>query len=70
MLLITVFFLITLSIVEQEYKDPSIHFKVDIGLPPPKICRSALMKERLKILKPLRNDPNLERLSRTKQCKL
>lgn len=57
-------------ISEWAYQDPSLHFKVDIGLPPPQISKSLERKERMKILKPLRSDPNLEKLSRNKQCEL
>lgn len=66
----TYFFINCFSFIGWEYQDPSIHFKVDIGLPPPKISKSALMKERMKIMKTLRQDPHMEKLSRTKQCEL
>ncbi|XP_018576747.1 39S ribosomal protein L38, mitochondrial [Anoplophora glabripennis] len=52
---------------EQRYKDPSVHFRVDISLPPPQYSRSKQLQERLKVMKIHRKDPELEKLSRNKK---
>ncbi|XP_066148395.1 large ribosomal subunit protein mL38 [Euwallacea fornicatus] len=48
---------------EINYKDPSLHYKVDIGLPPPQIPKKALLNQRLEHMKS-RKDTDLERLAR------
>ncbi|KAJ8973794.1 hypothetical protein NQ317_002795 [Molorchus minor] len=35
------------KLAESKFKDPSLHFKVDIGLPPPRISRSKQLEELL-----------------------
>ncbi|KAG5869667.1 hypothetical protein JTB14_035594 [Gonioctena quinquepunctata] len=55
------------KLAEKNYKDPSIHFRVDIGLPPPGHSRSKILEERLKVLKVQRKDPSIEKLARNKQ---
>ncbi|EEZ99758.1 large ribosomal subunit protein mL38 [Tribolium castaneum] len=52
---------------EINYKDPSLHFRVDIGLPAPAVSRSKQLQERLKVLKALRKNPDLEKLARNKK---
>lgn len=51
----------------MEYQDPVIHYKVDISLPPP-VVSSQVKKERMIILKNNINNPDLERLSRNREC--
>uniref|UniRef100_A0A6P7G3F2 Large ribosomal subunit protein mL38 n=2 Tax=Diabrotica virgifera virgifera TaxID=50390 RepID=A0A6P7G3F2_DIAVI len=55
------------KLAEANYKDPAIHYRVDIGLPPPKISRSKVLQERLKILKEQKKNPTLEKLARDKK---
>lgn len=52
-----------------NYKDPALHYKVDIGFPRLKPSRSQELKERIAILGASRSNPELERLSRTEQRK-
>jgi large subunit ribosomal protein L38 len=52
---------------EINYKDPSLHFRVDIGLPPPVFSRSKRLQERLKTIKAQRKNPELEKLARNQQ---
>ncbi|XP_019871903.2 39S ribosomal protein L38, mitochondrial [Aethina tumida] len=53
-------------LAELNQKDPKIHYRVDIGLPPIVQSRSKQLEERLKILKAQRKDPKLEKLARNK----
>jgi len=53
----------------MNYKDPALHYKVDIGLPRLKPSRSQELMERIAILRASRSNTELERLSRTQQCK-
>lgn len=53
----------------MNYKDPTLHYKVDIGFPRLKPSRSQELKERIAILRASRSTPELEKLSRTKQRK-
>lgn len=55
---------------EMNYKDPALHYKVDIGFPRLKPSRSQELKERIAILRASRSTPELERLSRTKQLEV
>ncbi|CAG9763136.1 unnamed protein product [Ceutorhynchus assimilis] len=52
---------------ELNIKDPSVHYKVDIGLPPVQVSRAQQVQERLDHLKQQRNDKELERLSRNRK---
>jgi large subunit ribosomal protein L38 len=54
---------------EINYKDPSLHFKVDIGYPRAKPSRSQELRERIAILQAAKSNPETERLSRMKQRK-
>ncbi|KAJ4432200.1 hypothetical protein ANN_20816, partial [Periplaneta americana] len=54
-------------ISELNYKDPSVHFKVDIGFPKPKPSRSVELKERLNVIRARRSDTEIEKLSRLKK---
>nr|CAI5864187.1 unnamed protein product [Callosobruchus analis] len=44
---------------ESRYKDPSLYYRVDIGLPPPKVSRSQQLQERLKTLKAQKANPTV-----------
>ncbi|KAJ8937134.1 hypothetical protein NQ318_019396 [Aromia moschata] len=55
------------KLAEKTYSDPAIHFKVDIGLPPPKYSRTKQLEDRLQMLKQQRKNPDLEKLSRNKK---
>lgn len=57
------------SVSEINYRDPALHFKVDIGFPRAKPSRSQELKERIAILRAAKSNPETERLSRTKQRK-
>ncbi|VEN48228.1 unnamed protein product [Callosobruchus maculatus] len=52
---------------ESRYKDPSLYYRVDIGLPPPKVSRSQQLKERLQTLKAQKANPTVEKLARNKE---
>nr|CAD7604724.1 unnamed protein product [Timema genevievae] len=52
---------------QQNYQDPTLAFKVNIGFAQPKISRSQKLTERLKYLKERRADKDLEKLARTQQ---
>ncbi|XP_075229396.1 large ribosomal subunit protein mL38-like [Lycorma delicatula] len=49
---------------EINYKDPSIYYKVDIGLPRQARKRNEEISEKLSHLKKVRNNPELEKLAR------
>ncbi|CAG9864449.1 unnamed protein product [Phyllotreta striolata] len=55
------------KLAETNYKDPSIYYKVDIGLPPPQISRSKALEERIAVMKKQRKDPVLEKLARDRK---
>lgn len=55
---------------EINYKDPSIYFKVNIGLPHLKPSRSKELKERLSLLRTIKSNPDMEQLSRTKKLQI
>lgn len=54
----------------MRYKDPELHYRVDIGLPSAHKSRSEQLQSRLKTLKEKRSDKELERLARNKQRNL
>nr|XP_023011509.1 39S ribosomal protein L38, mitochondrial-like [Leptinotarsa decemlineata] len=54
-------------LAEKNYKDPAIHFRVDIGLPPPVHSRSKRLEERLRVFKEQKKNSALEKLARKKQ---
>lgn len=55
---------------EINYKDPALHFKVDIGFPRAKPSRSQELRERIAILRAAKSNPETERLSRMKQLQV
>ncbi|XP_057651667.1 39S ribosomal protein L38, mitochondrial [Diorhabda carinulata] len=55
------------KLAEANYKDPSIHYRVDIGLPPPRVSRTKVLQDRLKLLKEQRKNTALEKLARDKK---
>ncbi|KAJ8922290.1 hypothetical protein NQ315_004229 [Exocentrus adspersus] len=52
---------------EWNYKDPSIHFRVDISLPPSRLSRTEQLEERLKFIKAQKKNPEVEKLAREKK---
>jgi len=54
--------------VELNYKDPEVHFKVDIGLPKP--SQSRLGKFEAQVIRTNKENAELERMSRLKHCKI
>ncbi|KAH1003909.1 hypothetical protein HUJ04_003745 [Dendroctonus ponderosae] len=52
---------------ERQVKDPLVHFKVDIGLPPRTIPRSKQLQERLEHFRRQHKNPEMERLARNQQ---
>lgn len=52
----------------MRYKDPELHYRVNIGLPSQSKSRTEQLQSRLKILKEKRHDEKLEKLARNKQC--
>nr|CAH7731391.1 unnamed protein product [Callosobruchus chinensis] len=54
---------------ESRYKDPSLYYRVDIGLPPPKVSRSQQLQERLQTLKAQKTNPSVVKLARNKECR-
>lgn len=59
-------YIFNVTFLERNYKDPALHFRVDIGLPPHKQNRSKELKERLSIIKAQRKNPAVEKLARSK----
>lgn len=59
----------SLFILEENYSDPVLHERFDIGFPQTKPSRSAELRQRLDHLKKQRKDPNLEKLARSKKRK-
>lgn len=53
----------------MNYKDPAVHFKVNIGLPQIVYKNKDLMEERKAHLKKLKNDTDLEKKSRENKSK-
>ncbi|KAF7282848.1 hypothetical protein GWI33_001984 [Rhynchophorus ferrugineus] len=58
------------KLTELNYKDPQIHFKVDIGLPPPQISKTKFFEERMQTIRKNRKNPDMEKLSRTQQLQI
>lgn len=58
-----------LFVIEMEYKDPEIHYKVDIGFPLPKNQASNQRQEWIKEVEARRKDPELEKKALHNQCK-
>jgi len=52
------------KIKEANYKDPAIHYKVNIGLPRPIQCRRKLLAARMAYLRKIRHDAAFEKLVR------
>lgn len=52
---------------EKNYKDPSIYYRVDIGLPPASYSKTEFLQERLKTLKENHKNSELEKLARYKK---
>ncbi|KAL1518207.1 hypothetical protein ABEB36_001868 [Hypothenemus hampei] len=50
-----------------NYKNPSIHYEVDIGLPPTRSSNKTLLQERITHVKAQRANPELEKLSRERK---
>lgn len=51
----------------MRYKDPELHYRVNIGLPSAAKSRSDQLQNRLKVMKEKRSDKELERLARNKE---
>lgn len=54
--------------LEINFKDPKIHYKVDIGLPVPQIDKVERVK-RIEYIKKIKCNAELEKLSRNNECK-
>ncbi|XP_050423328.1 39S ribosomal protein L38, mitochondrial [Adelges cooleyi] len=52
---------------ELNFKDPSIHYKVDIGLPPTLRDKKKENASRIEYLKKIKSNPELEKLARNNQ---
>ncbi|XP_016845931.1 39S ribosomal protein L38, mitochondrial [Nasonia vitripennis] len=57
-------------IEEMEYKDPEIHFKVDIGFPVPKFSRTQMTEAWTKEIVARRKDPLVEQQARRNQLNI
>lgn len=55
-------------LVEENFEDPVLHQKNDIGFPLAKAPRSAEIKQRIEHIKAQRKDVNLEKLARSNKC--
>jgi len=55
-------------ILEINYKDPKIHFKVDIGLPTPQRDKKMETAKRIEFIKKIKCNAELEKLSRINEC--
>lgn len=55
---------------EENFEDPVLNSKVDIGFPFLRPSRSAELRQRLDHLKTLRKDSSLEKLARSNKRKL
>lgn len=55
-------------ILELNYKDPKINFRVDIGLPHASHSRSQQLRQRIDVVKANRKNNELEKLARNKKC--
>lgn len=66
------FYIIVLnsSFVELRFKDPELHYRVNIGLPSKHKSRPEQLQDRLKVLKQKRSDGELEKLARHNQCNM
>lgn len=56
--------------IELNYKDPEVHFKVDIGLPKSSQYKLRNFETRLHVVKANKENVELERKSRLKHCKI
>lgn len=61
-------FYIKINFTEMRYKDPQLHYRVNIGLPSGQKSRTKHLQARLQVLKEKRNDQQLEKLARNNQC--
>jgi large subunit ribosomal protein L38 len=53
----------------MNFKDPKIHFKVDIGLPQPLKDKKKETAKRIEYLKNIKCNAELEKLARDNECK-
>lgn len=54
--------------LEINFKDPKIHFKVDIGLPTPQRDKKMETAKRIEFIKKIKCNAELEKLSRNNEC--
>lgn len=52
----------------MNFKDPTIHFKVDIGLPAPQRDKKMVTAKRIEYIKKMKCNAELEKLSRNNEC--
>lgn len=52
----------------MNFKDPKIHFKVDIGLPTPQRDKKTETAKRIEFIKKLKCNAELEKLARNNEC--
>lgn len=53
---------------EENFEDPVLHRKIDIGFPFLRPSRTAELKQRLDHLKTMKKDSSLEKLARSNKC--
>lgn len=52
----------------MQFKDPELHYRVNIGLPSIAKSRTQQLQDRIKVLKERRNNVDLEKLARNNKC--
>lgn len=52
----------------MNFKDPKVHFKVDIGLPQPLKDKKKETAKRIEYLKKIKCNAELEKLARDNEC--
>lgn len=52
----------------MNFKDPKIHFKVDIGLPMPQRDKKSETVKRIEYIKKIKCNTELEKLARNNEC--
>lgn len=52
----------------MNFKDPMVHFKVDIGLPTPQKDKKVETIKRIEYLKKIKCNTELEKLARNNEC--
>lgn len=60
--------IVIIFILEMNFKDPKINFKVDIGLPTPQRNKKNETAQRIQYIKRIKCNAELEKLARNNEC--